>query len=974
MKFQKLEIEGFGPFKSKQTIDFSNFAKQGQGLFLIEGKTGAGKSSILDAITYALYNFTARWESVKANDKHKSVRSRFCEPADSTKVTLEFSIDSGALERKFRIERSIPGLDRNGEEKKQKVALEELFDDSPPKGLAAQQEAVGKEVVKLLGLTGSEFLQVVLLAQGKFEAFLAADTDKRLDLLRKLFNTNRFQRLQKNVEDRAKQIKEELAIDKNALNILITGLSQSLEIASPEPDSSTEWLNSLAVKYGEALREIKEISDNAREALAKATTEVTASKTKQEFEELKARKVDLAKDRKKQDASELQLTLAAKAARVEGLYDAYLDSGAALELADRKLTEFEGTFSLPKETAKLKVLLAESTKVLAELEALIPAEIGLEGMRLQLKEREDELLSLTQTVSATEASLGLLTSERDLLKPSVADLDLKRADRDEAVSALQKFREYETIQAEIDQARADHKEKLEKAATYSDVHAKVQASYLSNQAVALASTLAEGEECPVCGSMEHPSKAKASKGHGAVTQLEFETSLEALQQFRDAETSAKAKLDEIAGNLKPLEASLDKLDRPTLSTKAEKTEADFQKALVDSTRKNEIDEQLAPDSEFMTHLGEIRQRVSHLNQDSITLRKSIGDQEKVVSNNLGGFDSIQAHYDSVESKIEEINEASQLVLDKTTANAAFDKSKSKYEAKREEEGFDSTENFTEVRLAQGEFDLLAEEVSKYKNEMNEVDSLLAQERFKSLPAKSLPLEQAEESARDADLLSVKAQGDYAIAKDQSGQISRCQATVRKLVPKISKKQSEYDTHQRLALTLNGQNPPNTMQISLETYFAAAELESILGAANGHLSTMDAGKKIELVHSDKALKRSGQTGLGVNILDKDSQTLGYTETLSGGEKFQVSLAIALGLAQVVSERSGAVRIDTLFVDEGFGTLDEDVLRLAMHTLQGLKNGGRTIGLISHVAEMKEIAAKLHVDKTPHGPSNIRQVFL
>jgi exonuclease SbcC len=963
MKFQKLEIEGFGPFKSKQTIDFSNFARQRQDLFLIEGKTGAGKSSILDAITYALYNFTARWESVKANDKHKSVRSRFCEPADL--VTLEFSIGSGAIERKFRIQRSIPGLDKNGEEKKQKVSLEELFDDKPPKGLAAQQEAVGKEVVKLLGLTGSEFLQVVLLAQGKFEAFLAADTDKRLDLLRKLFNTNRFPKLQNNVEDRAKQIKEELAIDKNALNILITGLSQSLEIASPEPDSSIEWLNSLAVKYGEALREIKEISDNAREALAKATTEVTASKTKQEFKELKARKADLAKDRKKQDASELQLTLAAKAARVEGLFDAYVDSGAALELADRKLTEFEGIFSLPKETAKLKVLLTESTKVLAELEALIPAEIGLEGMRQQLKEIEYELNSLSQTVSATEASLGLLTSERDLLKSSVADLERKRADRDEAANALQKFWEYETIQTEIDRARAYHKEKLEKATTYSDVHAKVQASYLSNQAVALASTLAEGEECPVCGSMEHPNKAKASKEHGAVTQLEFETSLEALQQFRDAETSAKAKVDEIAGNLQPLEALFDKIDRPTLSTKAEKTEADFQKSLADSTRKTEIDEQLAPDSEFMNHLGEMRLRVSHLNQESITLRKSIGDQEKVLLNNLGGFDSIQAHYDSVESKIAEINEVSQLVLDKTSANNAFDKSKSKYEAKRDEEGFDSTENFTEVLLAQDEFDLLAEEVSKYKKDINEVDSLLAQERFKSLPAKSLPLEQAEESARDADLLSVKAQGDFAIAKDQSGQISRCQEAVQKLVPTISKKQSEYDTHHRLALTLNGQNPPNTMQMSLETYFAAAELESILGAANGHLSTMDAGKKIEL--------RSGQTGLGVNILDKDSQALGYTETLSGGEKFQVSLAIALGLAQVVSERSGAVRIDTLFVDEGFGTLDEDVLRQAMHTLRGLNNGGRTIGLISHVAEMKEISAKLHVDKIPHGPSTIRQVI-
>lgn len=973
MKFQKLEIEGFGPFKSKQTIDFSNFTKQGQGLFLIEGKTGAGKSSILDAITYALYNFTARWESIKANEKHKSVRSRFCDATDPTRVLLEFSIPSGSLERKFRIERSIAGLDKNGEEKKPKVTLEELFDDQPPKGLAAQQEAVGREVVKLLGLTGPEFLQVVLLAQGKFEAFLAADTDKRLELLRKLFNTYRFQRIQKNVEERAKRVKEELAISQNQLVTLITGLSQSLDVPAPAPGSSLEWLELLAAKHGEELIEIKEISEKAREALAKATLDVIASRTKQEFEDLKARKAELAKDRKSKELTELQLALASKAARVEGLFSAFIDSGLALEQADEEMTGFVSAFSLPKDTAKLKELLSASSKAFADLEVLIPAEIALEDTRQQLKELEDELGSLAEALITRETSVASLTSERDLLKVSVTEIDIKRTTRDEAANTLQKFGEYETFQTDFEKAIADQKKKIEKTSAYADVHAKIQVSYLSNQALALASTLVEGEECPVCGSREHRNKAKASKEHSSVTQFEFETSLEALQQFRDAENTAKAKVDEIASNLKPLEVLFAKTSRSILELHAEKTNAEFQKVFVDANRKAEIDEQLSPDSAFMNELNQMRLRSSSLTQEIKTLKKSIIDQEKILTKNLGGFETIQAHYDSIEAKIAEIQELSQLVLDKASASQALDRTKSKFEAKRNEEGFDTTEKFIKARMEQDKFDLLTEEIANCKKDINDIDSLLAQDRFKSLPANSLPLERAEDAARDADLLSVKAQGEYAIAKDQTDQISRCQKAVQKLVPAISKKQSEYETNQKLALTLNGQNPPNTMQMSLETYFAAAELESILGAANGHLSTMAAGNKIQLVHSDKALKKSGQTGLGVNILDKDTQAIGYTETLSGGEKFQVSLAIALGLAQVVSERSGAVRIDTLFVDEGFGTLDEEVLRQAMNTLRGLKNGGRTIGLISHVAEMKEIAAKLHVDKTPHGPSNIRQVL-
>lgn len=973
MKFQTLEIEGFGPFKTKQTVDFTKFSEEGQSLFLIEGKTGAGKSSILDAITYALYNFTARWESVKANDKHKSVRSRFCDPTDLTRVSLEFSIPAGSSERFFRIERIIPGLDKNGEEKKLKVSLEELFDDQPAKGLAAQPEAVGREVVKLLGLTGSEFLQVVLLAQGKFEAFLAADTDKRLELIRKLFNTNRFQRVQRTVEERAKRVKDELAIDQNQLTTLITGLSQSLDVPAPAPGSALEWLKQLATEHGETLIKIKESSENAREALAKANNAVTASRTKQEFEDLKARKTELAKDLKSKEKTELQLALASKASRVEGLFSAFIDASSALEQADQELTVFVGKFSLPKDTAKLKELLSSTTKALADLEALIPAEVGFDGMQRQLQSIQDEAATLSDTLTIREASVLSLTSERELLKKSVTEIDIKRAEREEAATALNKFGEFETIKTEKEAALADHNEKLEKSSTYTDIHAKIQVSYLSNQALALASTLVEGEECPVCGSREHRNKAKASKEHSSVTQIEFETSLEALQQFREAEITAKARVEELNSNLKPLEILFAKTNRSTLELRAEKTNAEFQKVFADANRKAEIDEQLSPDSEFMNELNQMRLRSSSLTQEIRTLKKSITDQQKTLTKNLGGFESIQAHYDSIEAKIAEIQELSQLVLDKNSASQALERTKSKFEVKRNEQGFDTIEKFTKARMEQEEFDLLTEEIANYKKDINDVDSLLAQDRFKSLPTKSQPLERAEDAAREADLLSVKAQGEFAIARDQTDQIARCQKAVQKLVPAISKKQSEYETNQKLALTLNGQNPPNTMQMSLETYFAAAELESILGAANGHLSTMAAGNKIQLVHSDKALKKSGQTGLGVNILDKDTQAIGYTETLCGGEKFQVSLAIALGLAQVVSERSGAVRIDTLFVDEGFGTLDEEVLRQAMNTLRGLKNGGRTIGLISHVAEMKEIAAKLHVDKTPHGPSNIRQVI-
>jgi exonuclease SbcC len=172
--------------------------------------------------------------------------------------------------------------------------------------------------------------------------------------------------------------------------------------------------------------------------------------------------------------------------------------------------------------------------------------------------------------------------------------------------------------------------------------------------------------------------------------------------------------------------------------------------------------------------------------------------------------------------------------------------------------------------------------------------------------------------------------------------------------------------------VNGRTP-NTKKISLESYFAASELEVILDAANLHLKSMSAGSQYTLKHSDKALRGSGKAGLGIEVMDEFTGRDRQPETLSGGEKFQVSLAIALGLAQVVSDRSGAIRVDTLFVDEGFGSLSAEVLDTAMRTLDSLKQGGRTIGLISHVEKMQEdIASKIKVTKTPRGPSLIHQV--
>lgn len=967
MKLHSLEIEGFGPFKNKQVVDFARFAQDG--LFLIEGQTGAGKSSILDALTYALYNFTARWMDSNANAEFKSVRSHFSATDEPTRVQLIFELSVGDKQHIYRIVRSIPGLKKDGSEKPVAVDLFEVFDDGTEQGIASGVASVAGEITKLVRLDKTEFLQVVLLAQGRFQAFLEATSDQRLELLRKLFDTKRFADIQRALAEKASDIEGQIKDSKQALDSELANLSESLEVELPLSGDELSWFADLLLNAEALIAEIEAAGLKAKDAHDMALIKVQQATHQVELHTLNQEKVQIESGRKEHEADKVKLKAAQKAARVSGLFEALNNSEDALKLAKSELDSIALDKKIPRTLEMLKPLLSAQSTLKQKLTPLVEEEESLGEDLEEIENLKQQLSDLEAEFKEAGSRLESLKSERATLAKEVGDLDALREAKQSSEVALTEFISFQALEKKAKTAEKKAADALKALTKATDVQQSLTHDYRANLAFSLAKDLKKGDSCLVCGSKEHPSKAKTTGK--PVTDEELNAANEARSAAASDEGVAKTEYETILATLEPLSQKFKDASKNALEDSKTKAEDAFAKASSAATRIEEIAKLLDPDSGMQkAHASLAKSCIAKSTEikGAEAATKKIQDK---LANNLGGFASVSEHLDSVESLLESMTELSDALVAVASKQEARDRSADLFTKKLATEGFASTATFEKAFVEPDDLEELATKIEDYSDSAKRIETLLQDEKFKALPSQKLDLVEVESAAEAAEALEKQKQRELGQAKEVARQISLSQGRVAKLLPKIEKFAADYEVHRGLANMANGKEP-NVLRISLESYFAAAELEVILEAANSHLKTMSAGDRYTLVHTDKALKGSGKTGLGIEIMDEDTGRERQPETLSGGEKFQASLAIALGLAQVVSDRSGAIRIDTLFVDEGFGSLSPEVLDTAIRTLDSLKQGGRTIGLISHVEKMQEeISAKLLVEKTPRGPSLILQ---
>jgi exonuclease SbcC len=992
MKLHRLELAGFGPFRERQVVDFDAFAADG--IFLISGRTGAGKSSVLDGVCYALFGGVPRYDSGE-----RRLRSDHCEPDDPTQVVLEFT----AAERRWRVTRSPeyerPKLRGGGMTTESHKAMLEEFDGAQWTGVAARPVDVAAHLDDIVGLTQQQFLQVILLAQNRFARFLLAKNDERQSLLRTLFGTRTYEEYAALLDEMRKDAEAALATEGETVRMLLEEAERTARSSDLLSQDDAEPAADIPSRLALVVRAVDRAAYRADTA---AEEQRTADAALDAALEQESAAVALAEQQRQRLEVRIRLTRReAEAPAVEELREtlararAAEDLRAVLDAADRATADAarsaaaaaaaveawiaEGETATTQQQLRaredeLAAVVAACTEALAAEAALIAAEKDAERAAAAAADAEQAVVVLDEQRAAVPAALRELdaqlaalataSAERATVHALVADATVRRDAAREAEKLVAPLRAAERHAVACGTALAEATSR----------HTALLQRRLSSAAGDLAAQLVEGEPCPVCGGAEHPHPAPPSPD--PVTDAELDEAVhvkdEALAADRRAAEALRAASDAHAAAA-ALAGSESRADVDRAYDEARATLAAAEERVARAERLSAERAGLAAaDAEAATARDALVAEASACRQEAALARQRAETLRTRVEAARGDAASVADRLGDAERRralLRTLGDASadSALRAQVLADAAADR-----DARLASSMFADVEDARAALRRPDERAAMDERISAHESAERADRSRLLE----------LELALVDQPEQPIDLEPVRAdvtvaRGRVTAAATAAAEASAVLARLRDLAERadaahrgVADTSARAAVVGRLANTVAGR-APNTHRMTLETFVLAAELEEIVAAANLRLGEMSSGR-YRLQHSDALAARGAASGLGLEILDSYTGSARPPQSLSGGETFLASLALALGLAEVVTARAGGMRLDTLFIDEGFGSLDDDTLELAMRALDELRQGGRTVGVISHVAAMKEqLPAQLLVEATPQGPSVIRQ---
>ena len=1044
MRLHTLELTGFGPFRETQRVDFDAFGDDG--VFLISGRTGAGKSSILDGVSFALYGTVPRYDGGE-----KRLRSDHSALTDPTEVRLEFTIG----DTRWRVTRS-PEYDRPAKRggglttEIARAVLEEQV-DGVWVGRAAKPRDVGVALGEMLGLGAQQFQQVILLAQNKFSRFLLAPGDERQTLLRALFGTRRFEQYRDDLEQRRREAQKTLAGATTQTETLLDLAERMVEEQTRNAAGGGE-VPGAAVGRALGGAEVGagdgggSGADSGAEADVDSGSDVGSGADSGAYGgsvdpgagDLSARRAALIVAVSRADYRIEQA--AAVLANAEGAHrDALAEHGALVERDKQgreraavrtRLAELEAR--APERAVERERL--ERARAAEALRAPIDAVERADTQRraaedaaagalaewtasggeasIDIAARIDELtaeLARWEDAGALERAQVPLLARRDAAAAAVADADVALAQLDAQLAlipaqardlddAIAEARAGAARQVDLrvrrDELAVQHAAAGEAAALAERSAAAEQEHHAASIAAAaaagavtellqrrlaghageLAAALVDGEPCAVCGATAHPAPATGSAE--PVTDEDLSAAeqereragasavaaADAARALRDQLAAARARaggndLSSLVDALASAESDLNAADAAVRDLEqliAKRAELDELTAAAQRERAARADQRGADREEHAAAAAEATRAETVIaaargDHASVAARIEAGAAERVRAERLADSRAALAERRRAE-------ETARADCDARLAGSGFPTIDAARAALLP--AADVTD--LEERLARDAADLTATRARLLDLELSATGDDVTAEALADSAARLA----SADTARSAAIAALRGAELAADAlRDLSEQVDEAAAQVEEIADRAS-------AVTRLADTVAGR-APNTLKMDLETFVLAAELEEIVAAANVRLTEMSSGR-YTLHHSDARAARGRASGLGIEVLDAHTGRLRSPQSLSGGETFLASLALALGLGEVVTSRAGGIRLDTLFVDEGFGSLDPETLELAMRTLDELRAGGRTVGVISHVEAMKEqLPAQLVVEATPQGPSIIRQ---
>ncbi|WP_341997018.1 SMC family ATPase [Microbacterium sp. LWH7-1.2] len=996
MRLHHLELTGFGPFLEKQSVDFEAFEQDG--IFLIAGRTGAGKSSILDGVCFALYGSVPRYET-----GDKRLRSDHCEPEDPTEVRLEFTVG----DRRWRVTRA-PEYQRPARRggglttEPTRAELEELVDGAWI-GRAAKPREVGLFLDEVLGLNAQQFQQVILLAQNRFSRFLLASGTERQSLLRALFGTRRYEDYARELGERSKAAQHELdALGERARTLLDQAerlIAAHELVPAEEADGATPLdlaarraavdlgeqrasyrLDTLTRERAEAddARAAAEAAHGERVALAKAQAEL--GRARERLTALEAAGPLIADDRRRLDRARsaevlrAPLETARRADRTAAATAEQAESADAAWARAVSGTGYADTDDLTAVVERLTGELALWTAALVQEASLADGETRMTDAAADVARLEGDIVALDAQRAQVPAELERIDAELDAQRDAASRRDPARARHDEITARLAAAVEAEGLADAQRAAEIVHRDAAGAAAAAAARVAELLQLRLDGHAGELATTLVDGEPCAVCGATAHPSPAAPADEPVtddilAAAQAQRDAASHHERAASDAAKRARERHAEVAARAggEGVEPLREQLAAAASDLAAAERAAERRDALAARrTGLAALDlEAEASRATLTEQLADARTRIAALQERVAAAREAVEaarGEHPSVADRVAHATAVR---DAGRAAAEARADADRAAILAAQAHADVDE-------RVAASVFADVADVTAALVAPPEAETLAERISAHDTQLGAARARMLELELELAGAPTDPVDTeasrntlaAADAARTAAL---RAESDartlVAGLRDLAMQIDQAYAGV-------AARAADAAAIARLADTVAGR-APNTMKMDLETFVLAAELEEIVAAANLRLSDMSSGR-YRLQHTDARAARGAASGLGLEIMDAFTGQSRPAQSLSGGETFLASLALALGLAEVVTARAGGIRLDTLFVDEGFGSLDEETLDLAMRTLDELRQGGRTVGVISHVAAMKEqLPAQLAVEATPAGPSIIRQ---
>lgn len=909
MKPLKLTINAFGPYAEKTEIDFSKFGDSG--IYLIAGETGAGKTTIFDALSFALFG-----ETSGTDRGTKSLKSDFVDEKNLGYVDLEFLShgDKYFLHR----ECSYKKTNRNGKI----TAVSEVAElIKPNKETVSGSKDVDAEITQILGIDKNQFSQIVMIAQGEFKKFLLAKNNEKVEIFRNIFKTDIFNSFQFRINELSKKSLAE----KKDTELILTSKIESVD--SAENAELQELINSKNIHNANLILDLlKTIIDNDATTMSK----LNIDKDKNQKILSKIDK-DITKNQTIQANRQQLVELQEKLPEIK-------------QNAENAKKTHQELVNLEPEREKLSAEISKLTSSLPEYDELENKNKELENKNSILSKTQDSIKNiqdknekLIQQNKKDKAELEKLKNvEIDLIKAN-GELEKLKSKQGKLKELLNQNNEFVLVSKNL----ATQKDKVKKSdEKYQDLALTAKNLYdkfIGNQAGLMAKDLKEGEKCPVCGSVHHPELAKFSDE--PVSQEDLENAKNDAEIAQNNAINEKNKETEIETSLKNIETALKKATKEIFETEnldelAEKISATMKgnKETIETTLQNA--NKLENDLKIKQML---QKSIEKFDEEKEKIEKELSDVNTQSNNLKTEISAIEATIKEKQSKLEYKTKAEM-------RNVLTEREEKLSEMKKALENAANAKSESEQKLSEinGQIKELEKQVKDEK--FVDVEKLQADRDFVQ--------EKIDEISNQEKELHTRHLNNSNLHKDIT--------SLKKTFDKQSQHAEMLDNLSRTANgALNGKE-----KLSFENYVLRTYFEKIVNAANARFKEMSSSQFELRIDFEKDLK--SKTGLDLSVYDYYTGKERDISSLSGGESFKAALALSLGLSDVVQQQTGGVQIDTMFIDEGFGSLDPESLEQTMRTLKDLSGNKTLIGIISHVAELREkIDRKIIVSKTQTG---------